>query len=302
MSDSVTILIPATRVKALLVIAATKDVRYYLNGVAFDGSTPGRVHAVATDGHRLLALNIEDNKGTAPAWPAGRAPVIVPRELLESVKPIKNGRTVHDLVITLTWESDRLPAQVSVKGITVASGGAIDGAYPDWRRVFPRATSGKTAQFNAGYVGEFQKVHELLGGAYSPQIAHNGDGGALVTFPGHYDAMAVLMPMRADNVQATPYDWLAPKESPVKVKETSDDAPADPVATDPIAADPVADPVAVPVADPEPAADPTPAPALAPEPIAPTSDGPAPNDPPPMGPRALSQEEVARLSAELAAT
>jgi DNA polymerase III sliding clamp (beta) subunit (PCNA family) len=46
--------IKTNEVKALLLCAAKKDIRAYLNGIYFESNTRG-LTAVSTDGHRLLA-------------------------------------------------------------------------------------------------------------------------------------------------------------------------------------------------------------------------------------------------------
>lgn len=99
--------------------AADKDVRYYLNGVLFE---PATARLVATDGRLLFAckLNCE------PV--AGAAPVIIPNELIDTV--LKTARKQN--VAELTIDGQRL--SFAVAGNTYA-GEAIDGNFPDWRRV-----------------------------------------------------------------------------------------------------------------------------------------------------------------------
>jgi len=71
----------------------------------------------------------------------------------------------------------------------------IDGTFPDWRRIIPKETDGKPAQFNPAYVGDFAKVTKALGQGQTA-FAYNGDGPALVTFGDDIDGFGVLMPMR----------------------------------------------------------------------------------------------------------
>jgi hypothetical protein len=126
---------------------------------------------------------------------------VVDRALLESVKPVKAGRVEFPLTLTLERRdatTDAPSANVTLTGATTASGTTVDGRFPDWRRVVPASADGIPAQFSPEYVGSFGKVGELLGGkskSISAVIHHNGNGAALVTFPGSA-AVGVIMPMR----------------------------------------------------------------------------------------------------------
>jgi DNA polymerase-3 subunit beta len=194
--------IKAETIKALLAVAAKSDIRYYLNGVAIDAREAGDVTLVATDGHRLLAIPLEkDNiESLLPGvW-------VVNRALLESVKPMKAGRTELPLALTIVSAGAGNLPTVSLVGATTASGTAVDGRFPDWRRVMPASANGIAAQFSPEYVGSFGKVGELLGGkgkSIPCVIHHNGSDGALVTFPGS-PAIGVIMPMRVSADTSTP--------------------------------------------------------------------------------------------------
>lgn len=191
------ITIKADTLKALLTIAAKADIRYYINGIAIDARETGDVTLVATDGHRMLAVPVEkdDIENLLPGvW-------VVDRALLESVKPVKAGRV--DFPLTLSFvrrdASTTAPsANVTLTGATNASGTTVDGRFPDWRRVVPASADGIPSQFSPEYVGSFGKVGELLGGktkSIPAVIHHNGNGAALVTFPGS-PAVGVIMPVR----------------------------------------------------------------------------------------------------------
>jgi hypothetical protein len=104
-----------------------------------------------------------------------------------------------DYSVTFSEELSQFPASaISTAGATTASGTTVDGRFPDWRRVVPASADGIPSQFSPEYVGSFGKVGELLGGkskSTSCVIHHNGNGAALVTFPGS-PAVGVIMPMR----------------------------------------------------------------------------------------------------------
>lgn len=195
--------IQADVIKALLIIAAKDDVRYYLKGVCVD-ARENDVTLVATDGHRMLAVPVPetDIEDILPGQ------YIIPRETLAMVKPCKAGRTTLPLELEITTPAPvpdperpgvtiQAPTQFTLRGATVATGTVIDSKYPDWRKVMPKSASGAVAQFQPAYVGDFGVVATLLSGRKDawPTIHHNGTSGALVTGLGN-GALGVIMPSR----------------------------------------------------------------------------------------------------------
>ena len=194
-------LIPADTIKALLTIAAKKDIRRYLESVCIDVRASDAV-AVATDGHKLLAL---------PLTLADDAPALVPgcyiirREALESVK------AVLKRPITVTIDATARTATLD-NSSAVTSSPLMDDKYPDWRRAVPLTVSGEVGQFDAEYIGAFGKVHKLLGSKYSPSIRHNGGSAARVVLAGH--AVGIIMPMRLALPPLENPDWLVTPPAP----------------------------------------------------------------------------------------
>ncbi|MEJ2576099.1 MAG: DNA polymerase III subunit beta [Gammaproteobacteria bacterium] len=105
---------------------AQQDVRYYLNGMLLE-FTPGRIRAVATDGHRL-ALCDEVFAGKTRDL---NVQIIVPR------------KAVGELRRMLTERDDMAKAEVSSSHLSIHLKEAsfttklIDGRYPDYQRVIP---------------------------------------------------------------------------------------------------------------------------------------------------------------------
>lgn len=139
-THTVSIALPALR--AALTHAADADSRYYMNGILLE-LPAGRM--VATDGHRLLVCTgptIEPAAlGNVPAH------VILPRDLVgRALKaytgPYKRGGKLGDVEVPVTITADAAgkPPTITV-GLPdngTVSGPAIDGVFPDWRRVLPR--------------------------------------------------------------------------------------------------------------------------------------------------------------------
>lgn len=203
--------IPHNTVKALLLAAAKNDTRYYLNSVFLDVRQTDSV-LVATDGHIMLALPVAPD-GTADDVPYVPGQYIIPRDLLETVKPAYKGADVTIEIVHHPVTFDAIRPNTPVKhpptvaihaGGTKLTGALVDAQYPYWRRVVPLEVSGIASQFDAEYVGTFGKINKLLGAKYSPAIAHNGaaDGTAGAARVHLVCGIGVIMPMRYDNATA----------------------------------------------------------------------------------------------------
>lgn len=106
---------------------AQQDVRYYLNGLLFEVSD-NRIRAVATDGHRLALCEREVSLSDV-----GTHQVILPRKgVLELQKLLSD----TDTPVEVALGANHL--QVRVEGLQFTSK-LIDGRFPDYERVIPRA-------------------------------------------------------------------------------------------------------------------------------------------------------------------
>jgi DNA polymerase-3 subunit beta len=196
--------IPAGIIKALLITAPKTDVRFYLNGALLE-IRERHATLIATDGHMLLAVPLP-----ADAIEGERmvGDYIIPRSLLESVKPAKVGRTVLPLVLEVTAATGAQGQTVytlTLKGATHGMCAPVDGRFPDWRRVMPEKASGESVQFDARLVARFGDIFDALGGSKkycAPVIHYNGVNAALVSNLGH-GALGVIMPLR-DKTPAHP--------------------------------------------------------------------------------------------------
>lgn len=176
--------------KALLLIAPKKDIRYYLQGICID-VRENDVTLVATDGCVMLAVPVED----ADIEDRTIGQYIIDRAMLDAVKPMKVGR--ETLPITITIVPDRA---CSVTGATTASGLTIDGRYPDWRSVIPATVSGEAGSYRPAYYGLWGDVRALLTGATkgSPVVHQNGRAGAARVSHLGRGAIGIMMPVRTD--------------------------------------------------------------------------------------------------------
>lgn len=191
------ITVPADTIKALLMIAAEHDVRYYLNAVAVDHSATGTV-LVVTDGHRLLAVPVLPEQLEVCDYGV----TIIPRDTLKAVKC-----NPYTKAITITLDGDT----ITIEGATTATCKAVAGTFPNWRKVVPLTVDGQPAQYQGAYLGDFKKVNVLLGGKKdsSPFIHYNGAAPARVIFSNR-EAVGVIMPMRFDPQPLENPSWLVP--------------------------------------------------------------------------------------------
>lgn len=108
---------------------AQQDVRYYLNGLLIEVS-PGKVRAVATDGHRLAYCEKACDHSVSDL-----KQVILPRKgVLELVRLLED----TDDPVSLSLASNHLQAEVSGTRFTSK---LIDGRFPDYSRVMPETSS-----------------------------------------------------------------------------------------------------------------------------------------------------------------
>ena len=131
--------LPAAELKMLIektrFAISTEETRYYLNGIYLhDVTTPDGpvLRAVATDGHRLAQVQLARPEG-AKAMPG----IIVPRKtVLELTKLIEDA----DGDVEIALSSAKIRFQLGALTLTSK---LIDGTFPDYERVIPRANSKK---------------------------------------------------------------------------------------------------------------------------------------------------------------
>ena len=145
--------------KAVMLAAGKKDVRYYLNGVMVRNG-----ELAAANGLMLLLIKSEGIKSDGE--------YIIDNDTLKMIvtshKGIKGDNRV-DVVDSVT-----ITGKVKMHIIPV------DGKFPDVNRVIPQETSGEIAHFNAEYLLNCRKANSKFLGHKHPRIKlqHNGLAGA----------------------------------------------------------------------------------------------------------------------------
>lgn len=178
--------------------AAIKDVRYYLNGVHFELS-PTRLAIVATDGHRLAMAEIVGSFGDVSGVVTVRGSDI--KFILSAIKAVKG-----EVVIGVGADTFSIEAT----GVQRLNFQALDGRFPDWRRVMPLGEPKATPIFgvNSVYLAEAGKACGRLSGNYSgAKMEFRGATESMWIAPDILPAFAeggleragvVLMPMRVN--------------------------------------------------------------------------------------------------------
>lgn len=168
--------IEISALKAALIFAAKKDVRYYLNGVCIEWGKLG-TRLIATDGHRAFVCQV-DTESNDPAH------VIVPTDSIAAVLKLSGKlRAV---------ECNYAEGKVSFTGGITAT--PIDGRFPEIDRVIPTEFSGEVAQFDFEYLGDIGKALKCFGKQAVGTLRHNGRSAGRVDLT--ETAFAILMPIR----------------------------------------------------------------------------------------------------------
>jgi DNA polymerase-3 subunit beta len=132
--------------KALLLFAAKKDIRYYLNGVHFESGANGTL-AVASNGHCLAVARL-DREAAEPAS------FIVPRDHLDNV--VKGAKGAVDV----TKINDTQCTINSTNGLITVP--LCDGKFPDWRKLVSAKQTGERAYFSAEYAAMVDKAGQII--------------------------------------------------------------------------------------------------------------------------------------------
>ena len=198
---------------AAYVTAATKDVRYFLEGVCLDP----RGCLVSTDGHRLTAI------GPDACWGVEDGQVGRGDENILQLKKrftVQQRKAAVDGVGVLLQDEHRA-AKVWLAPDVAADGLVINGKFPDWRRVVPThaltgegdTSNGMVNPIYLGAIGEIAKrLYHGVKGTVCSHYYGGADGGCSQAFricpptdsPAVYHAVGVIMPVRGDMANVMP--------------------------------------------------------------------------------------------------
>lgn len=199
-------------IRAMLHLAAKKDIRYYLQSVNVVRDNRG-TYLEATDGHVLGRLLIDGIKSDT------KSNVVLPTDALSKLKGTKkqSEEWLHFDVNGLSVEC------IDSQSTTRFS--AHDARFPDADRVIPlvfKDDDVKPATFNPDLLVRFVDVsEELYGKRQIPHVLQRGTQSAIVSFPKFDDSfIGVIMPMREDGSAKVPAWCYLPSIKPVEACET----------------------------------------------------------------------------------
>lgn len=198
-------------IRAMLHLAAKKDIRYYLQGVNVVRDNRG-TYLEATDGHVLGRLLIDGIKSDT------KLNVVLPTDALTKLKGTKKqgDEWLHFDVNGLSVEC------IDSQSTTRFS--AHDARFPDTDRVIPlvfKDEDVKPATFNPDLLVRFVDVSEdLYGKRQIPHVLQRGTQSAIVSFPKFDDSfIGVIMPLREDGTARVPQWCYTPSVKPLEVPE-----------------------------------------------------------------------------------
>jgi DNA polymerase III sliding clamp (beta) subunit (PCNA family) len=198
--------IQRNQLKAMSRLAATSDIRYYLNGLHVVQDNRG-TYIEATNGHMLGRLLIDETPIANPCS------VIMP---LDSVKTLaatgKKGRET----VCFTVDGVKISA-INPQGETMIFQ-AIEGKFPDCDRVVPTLTSDsglEPSTYNPEYIAAFYDCANDLRGCkangITVQIKQRGNDSGIVNIDSEPLFVGIIMPMRTHNSVNIPTWCSRPK-------------------------------------------------------------------------------------------
>src|SRR5262245_17510806 len=139
---------------------STEETRYYLNGIYLHPATQGAqrtLRAVATDGHRLAQAELP-----LPAGADGMPGVILPRKTVnELYRLIESSETMVGVDISASKARFRIGADKEIGGVTLTTK-LIDGTFPDYARVIPKANDRSLKVRNAEFTNAVDRVSTIV--------------------------------------------------------------------------------------------------------------------------------------------
>lgn len=179
--------------------AATKDIRYYLNGLHVVQNNRG-TYIEATNGHMLGRLLIDETPIANPCS------VILP---LESVKSLAATGKKGNESLCFTVDGVKVSVITAMSETMIFQ--ALEGNFPDCDRVVPSVVSDsgiEPSTFNPEYIAAFADCANDLRGhkanGISVQIKQRGNDSGIVNIDSEPLFVGIIMPMREHNTVNVP--------------------------------------------------------------------------------------------------
>ncbi len=132
---------------------STEETRYYLNGIYLHTAASEKaptLRAVATDGHRLAQVEVEQPKGAE-----GMPGVIIPRKTVHELHRLLED---SDAEVRIGISSTKVRFEI---GTVTLTSKLIDGTFPDYARVIPRSNEKKLTVSNSEFMSAVDRVSTI---------------------------------------------------------------------------------------------------------------------------------------------
>jgi len=200
-------------IRAMLHLAAKKDIRYYLQGINIVRDNRG-TYIEATDGHIMGRLLIDGVSSDT------KQNVVLPTDALLKLKGTKKQ---GDEWLSFSVEGFAVEC-IDSQSTTRFS--AHDARFPDTDRVIPMVFKDediKPSTFNPDLLVRFMDVsEELYGKRQIPMVLQRGNQSSIVSFPQMDDHfIGVIMPTKEYAPAKVPEWCYLPSVKPVEATETA---------------------------------------------------------------------------------
>ncbi len=224
--ESVTLSVPSRLLRAALGVAAKDDVRFYLNSVRIHQTPDGQTRVVATDGHRLLVMNIA---GVEPIEWASQG-INLPREQLQRIMRYFGKETTSiEISFGLRHQHVVVTAPGDCASFKVAP---IDATYPDYQRIMDSGAEAFSAERDGVATAmldpDYLKSASAVAAAFESEgiMPHVGSadakGPVVFTFQGIDDALLYVMPKGGSDDYQLP-EATVKMHGRASMKKTSED-------------------------------------------------------------------------------
>jgi DNA polymerase III subunit beta len=200
-------------IRAMLHLAAKKDLRYYLQGINVVRDNRG-TYIEATDGHVLGRLLIDGIRSDT------KLNVVLPTDALQKLKGTKKQGEEW-----LSFSVDGLAVEC-IDSQSTTRFSAHDARFPDTDRVIPMVINPEDIQpatLNPDLLSRFVDVsEELYGKRQTPMVLQRGSQSALVAFPQMDDHfIGVIMPTKEYAPAKVPEWCYSPSVKPVEATQNA---------------------------------------------------------------------------------
>lgn len=197
--------------KAANKAASEEETRFYLKGVRVI-VTQDTTTYVATNGAILFAYQEEAaHTSTEPLLGEWTIPsTVIAKMKCPKANRRQRGRFQYSFATMTVSDDGTLNTQF---GDDKHEFKAVDGTYPDWRRVIPLKTdpTEPVHNYNPDYLAALKKAGEIMGQSANSSnfdLHYNGSGPAMITYSSVENALGIIMPYRANTGAINCPSWV----------------------------------------------------------------------------------------------